>query len=403
MIIEVNNTFGERRMYFLTAVDEKHEWITSNDLPDIRGKSTQDNRNPKVLVQRWPKDFHVSPFNPREGAYSLKAYDPLEPRMTGPCLIDICISLVSSKTGTTTLVARLGSTGAGIDPASLNAWQKLKFLSSWWWVGFLTSPRIVREAAALFFRRKLHVWYRPEPLKSTIGRNADATERALEEVFRRYLRHLVAEADVPLALTYVPSGIPDAQKEVMRSRGSKDMGSEMKEMEFKILTPAFYARFAGYAHDLEAIFCELRESCTVSISRPEMLPRIFLRKPSPPLRTSSYVDYTYFKAIKAFRRRPEPIIRPLTSSQTAPSRPPGTDIREFRISSMDGYVLAQEDAQIRRTYSRTVLRMFIAHRIALGSVPLLEAQRFAMHAWLAWSLSKIIGGWIVGVLSRLGA
>ena len=41
----------------------------------------------------------------------------------------------------------------------------------------MTFPRILREAGKLFWRRGLHVWYRPEVLESSIGRNETEDER----------------------------------------------------------------------------------------------------------------------------------------------------------------------------------------------------------------------------------
>jgi hypothetical protein len=147
-------------------------------------------------------------------------------------------------------------------------------------------PRIVTQAAVLFFRRRLHVWYRPEPLKDSIGRNADSTERSLEPIFRRYL-HLLAEgADISLALIILPSGISEVTTERMLSKAVKLNDPAAEEVEFRVLTRIFYTRFACYAHDLEAIFCQFRGSCTIWVPRPQLLPRSFLKRPSPPLKSS---------------------------------------------------------------------------------------------------------------------
>ncbi|KAL8954704.1 MAG: hypothetical protein Q9183_006972, partial [Haloplaca sp. 2 TL-2023] len=56
MILEVNNTFDERRMYFLKNLnpDEQNQVETTTDPPKPKFKTT------------WPKDFHVSPFNSRK-------------------------------------------------------------------------------------------------------------------------------------------------------------------------------------------------------------------------------------------------------------------------------------------------------------------------------------------------
>lgn len=391
MILEVNSTFDERRMYFLTRGDEgstdRIEGPTTSDQAGAPGKLP-----PRTVLRRvWPKDFHVSPFNSRDGSYSLVAGDPLGPYQPGSRPIDNTITLKSS-TGPGKIVARLFSDGPPIDPTALTRLQKFQFLASWWWVGLVTFPRIIREAWVLFFRRRLSVWYRPEPLKESIGRRADSTERRLEPVFRNYLRHLVQSSELPVAVRYIPSGLAENAEEVMEPPSVRNLAPGMQELKFKILTPVFYSRFAYYAHDIEAIFCELRESSTIWISHPELIPKLFLKPPSPTLKTCNYVDFAYFKAIQRLRRRPQRIEQPLTSgaAPTARLRGNGNDIRDFRISSMDAYVLAKEDSETRTIYRTTVLKLFIADRVAFGIVPLLEAQRLLVQASMVWIISSVV-------------
>ena len=393
MILEVNNTFGERRMYFLTASDP-------NPPSQIRGPPGSGPPNlpdqpltRTVIKQSLAKDFHVSPFNSRKGSYSLTIRDVLTPSAdarAGP--VDNTITLKSSK-GHGKMVARLFSDGPAIDPETLSRLQEFKFLASWWWVGFVTFPRILKEAWALFFRRKLHVWYRPEPLKESIGRRADSTEMRLEAVFRRYLRHLVETSDTPMTVKYVPIGLSEDTEELMLPTRAPDEERstpppDAQELEVKILTPVFYQRFVRYAHDLEALFCEFRESSTVWVSRPDLLPKLVLKKHLPQLTTPSPADFVYFKTIQRLRRNPERIDRPLTSSDSPKTRPREVDIRGFRISAMDGYVLAQEGIETRRLYRGTVLRLLLADRVSFGSVPLLQMQCFMLQLWLAWVISR---------------
>ncbi|KAI1207342.1 uncharacterized protein F4807DRAFT_185467 [Annulohypoxylon truncatum] len=384
IILEVNNTFDERRMYFLTA-DSTAELAEASD----NGSSEGDTENrqpddPKPIRKTWKKDFHVSPFNSRKGAYSVVAYDPLSSNMEGRGPINCTINLISSKDNAK-LVARIFSDGDAIDPTEMTLFQKFKFLTSWWWVGFVTFPRIVKEAAVLFFKRGLHVWYRPEPLKSSIGRHADQTERQLEPLFRRYLKHLVEESRDPLIVKYIPSGIPDAPVETMMSNHNEENQRLAETMEFKILTPEFYSRFVHYAHDFEAVFSELNESHTIWVSEPGLLLKLFVKPLLPtPLQITSYLDYGYFTLIKKLRRRPERIERPLTSSQTSTTAP-REDIRGFRLSSMDGYVLAHEDNESRKEYRSAILRLFIAERIALGNVDILRFETLTLQLLLAWA------------------
>lgn len=392
MILEVNNTFGERRMYLLVPDDDLAARIDHTPGPALgvaeQAASTRQSALLRtVLKQSWPKDFHVSPFNSRKGSYSLTASDPLSPSMQGMGPLVNTINLVSSK-GHGKLVARLIQDGDAIDPSSMTMFGKLKFLSAWWWVGFLTFPRIVKEAAALFFRRKLHVWFRPEPLKESISREADPIERELEPIFKSYLRYLVEQSTAPLAVKYTPGGLSQDSSELMLSPTAREGTTAAEELEFKVLTPVFYSRFVHYAHDLEAFFCELNESCTIWVSRPDLLPKFALKKPSPTLASSSPAEFAIFKIIQSLRVRPERIERPLTSSAAPNLAPQAADIRGFRISSMDGYVLAHESSQIKRVYRSCVLKLLLADRVAWGFVPLLESQRLLLQAGLAWLVSS---------------
>ena len=186
MILEVNNTFDERRIYFLKGSEMVMPVIVANDPglpPDgeilqqarnaINGDTELRDRKGTKFTNSWSKDFHVSPFNSRKGSYGLSACDSLDRG-----IIDNTISLSSSK-GHPKLVARIFSTGDSIDPSNMGTLHTLVFIASWWWVGFVTFPRIVREAAKLFFRRKLHVWYRPEVLPMSIGRHETEDERSV--------------------------------------------------------------------------------------------------------------------------------------------------------------------------------------------------------------------------------
>ncbi|KAI1631748.1 hypothetical protein F4809DRAFT_147275 [Biscogniauxia mediterranea] len=385
-ILEVNNTFDERRMYFLTPNDDNvgFEKEVSGKDPDLDAPNPSDTSIPKPLKQKWPKDFHVSPFNSRKGAYSLVAHHPLHSGMEGRGPIDSTITLISSK-GNAKLVARVFSDGDAIDPTEMTLFHQIKFLSRWWWVGFATFPRIVKEAAVLFFQRKLHVWYRPEPLKESMGRRADNAEKQLEPIFRRYLKYLVHQSPTPLVVRYIPSGIDNAPVEEFVSATVDTDRSSAESLELKVLTPVFYVRFIYYAHDFEAMFSELNDNCTISVSNPTLLPKLVFKRPPPPLHTASYVDYGYFTAIKNLRRRPERIERPLTSSQVTATQS-SKDIRVFRLSAMDGYVLSHEDAKTRRLYRHLVLKLFVADRIALGSMDVLGLESLIFRILLAWAV-----------------
>jgi DUF1365 family protein len=392
MILEVNNTFDERYMYFLKPSEDSLQGISHSyeESAALEALPTLTNGTavPTRFTNSWAKEFHVSPFNSRNGTCSLVAYDPLCPSMSGRGSVDSTVTLKSSKDHSK-LVARIFSEGLPVDPQTMSAWHKLKFLLSWWWVGLVTYPRIVREAGKLFFRRKLHVWYRPEPLKTSIGRHADAIEQVLEASFRSYLRYLVKSATSPLIVTYTAAGICDASEETIISESGKDNESDAIILEFKVLTPVFYSRFVHYAHDLEAFFSEFHESGTIWLSQPSVLPKLVLKKPRPLHSIPDLVNYLCFKAIQNLRRRPTQIEGPNTTTRAAAHSgvEKKSDIRTFRLSAMDGYILAESTLAEQKKYRMMVLKLFISDRIALGSVDLLKAELFLLKCLMACALA----------------
>jgi len=176
MILEVNNTFDERRMYLLTSDGESVEKAQVNEAASNEVFNLGPSRLRAKFSDSWTKDFHVSPFNSRVGTYSLIAEDPRPSKPMEKVSISNSITLVSSQ-GHPKLVARVFSDGTSIDPVAASSKNALSLLVRWCWVGFLTSPRILLEARKLFFRHKLQVWYRPEIAKGSIARQPTSTER----------------------------------------------------------------------------------------------------------------------------------------------------------------------------------------------------------------------------------
>ncbi|MFO7877946.1 MAG: DUF1365 family protein [Desulfovermiculus sp.] len=128
VVAEVNNTFKEKHIYVLGGQED------SLSFP---------------LRYTAAKTFHVSPFNDMQGEYRFSFQDPREG-------LDISIELVTD--GRPLLTASLWSDAP--------AWK----ISAASQAGFflhphrtLTYPRILRQAARLYFRRKLPVHQKPEP------------------------------------------------------------------------------------------------------------------------------------------------------------------------------------------------------------------------------------------------
>jgi DUF1365 family protein len=167
MIFEINNVFGERRMYLLDGSN-----VVPDTPPPIDSEVSSSNSTIGVkprFTDIWMKDFHVSPFNSRKGSYVLKVLNPFPYAAYDSPAIDNTVTLISSK-NYAKLVARLNSVGPAVDLDQMGVLDTMRFIANWWWVGLATLPRFAKEAFSLYYKRSLQIWPRPEVVHTGIGR-----------------------------------------------------------------------------------------------------------------------------------------------------------------------------------------------------------------------------------------
>lgn len=375
MVLEVNNTFDERRMYLLKAGDAK-------SLSD----SSSNNRR-TLTFEPWEKDFHVSPFNSRKGSYSLRAIDPLAAfQETGHVEIDNTIVLRSSKDATK-IVARVFSEGIPRNPASITTGELIKFIAAWWWVGLATFPRIVWQAQKLFFKRKLHVWYRPETAPTNLGRTYSSDEERLEELFRAFLTHVVEHSNKALRVIYEPAHNEDGEI-VLYSPGFTYEEAHTRTLTLKVLTPAFYSRFVHYAHAKEAFDREClatdERNRTIVIEGAQALPILLdvMRDDKQADRRPGWLERQRWDLLRRLRCPPAANSYP-SDGRRADEEYVLTDIRSFQHSEMDIFI--QSQALDVKEYCRIVTKLFIAERFVFGITALLTVCDWTFRATMLLS------------------
>ncbi|KAF1848946.1 uncharacterized protein K460DRAFT_304585 [Cucurbitaria berberidis CBS 394.84] len=375
MVLEVNNTFGERRMYLLDGSSPPSPPRTSGS-QSFPVSEQSESELPDVVKARftdvWTKDFHVSPFNSRKGSYALKALDPFPYVSYDAPIIDNTVTLKSSKDHAK-LVARLYSTGQALDPSQLGFLGTVRLVSSWWWVGFVTFPRILREATKLFFSRKLHVWLRPEVLTSSVGRFPTASEITLHGVFKDYLIHLVHGIEDPFCIT-MKGAIPDIPTETVMTRLEGGHDRAMTNIEIRVLTPAFYSRLVHYsftseAFDRECVFTDERNR-TLWVCRPQLLAALLLEKTTLqrqgkglPVVNRSYLDELRWAVMRKLRCPPADPVYSVTPRNSAFNV---DDIRSRPYSELDNFVRSSKGRLYAGEYRRVVTKLFLAQRFCLG-------------------------------------
>ncbi|EME83343.1 uncharacterized protein MYCFIDRAFT_153940 [Pseudocercospora fijiensis CIRAD86] len=362
MILEVNNTFGERRMYLLKTE------------PSTGGDSARS----FTFSDEWAKDFHVSPFNSRKGSYSLQAVDPLAAfEQKGHVEINNTIVLRSSGEHAK-IVARVWSEGMPEEPSNVTTIELARFILAWWWVGLATFPRIVWEAQKLFFKRKLHVWYRPEVTEASIGRDFTKEETILEQFFRSFLTSAVENGDKPLRVIYeAPHN--SGEEIVLYSPGFTYEEDHSTTMTLKVLSPAFYSRFIHYAHAAEAFDRECLgtddKNRTIVIDGAQGLPTLLDcmkhtdRHKAKSTRRKGVLHDLRWNILRRLRCPPAVASYPTDESRLDVEYSTH-DSRSFKFSECDRFIqTAHKDSSL---YWKTVVKLFIAERITFG-IPLLVA------------------------------
>ena len=425
MILEVNNTFDERRMYFLEQGDNHIKVPLENDeLPDKMEESEKPRTHrdgSAKFASTWAKDFHVSPFNSRKGSYALAAYDPFSPCFDGVGTINNTITLSSSKSHAK-LVARIFSIGPPADPSTLTFAAKFRFILTWWWVGFVTFPRIVKEAGRLFFRRKLHVWYRPEVLRDSIGRKETERERfdllhfiafdwpltiyrIIESCFRRFLRSQVEGSDLAVPLKYVTPCV-DCQTEelfypmsfsAIATKGTQNSGPSHSTIDFKVLSPLFYSRIVRFAHMAEFLSAELlqydEKDRTIWVSDPKSVLQIFhvneqqVKSNTESTRQLSWLDSIRWTVLRCLRRPPlSPKSRDPALAQS--------DIRRFPLSPLDQFVRHRCEAPQAPKYRQAVTALLASDYVALGVPEIFDVVDRIVRMGLCYFFVTTAADWL---------
>ena len=381
MLLEVNNTFDERRLYLLRpgSMDEHLE-------------AAGDERSDNALYFRetWPKDFHVSPFNSRKGTYSLRAIDPLAAfEQFGHVKVDNTIVLRSDKNHPK-LVARVFSTDPPTSAVTIENFQLFKFVASWCWVGFVTFPRIVTQAFKLFFQRKLHVWFRPEVKTTSIGRVYTDEETELEAHFCNFLTSVVEGTDKSLRIIY--QAAHQHSELVLYSSGYLREKEHERTLTIKVLSPAFYSRFVHYSHAQEAFDREAlatdEKNRTVIVEPPHLLPILLdaIKQATSTSQSSSATATSSTNPITSLRWALLRHLRCPPASPAYPSTTPNpsmttTDIRTFPRSELDAFARKSSPRES-ESYRRTCTKLFLAQRFTLGFPVLVTLLDVAFRALL---------------------
>jgi DUF1365 family protein len=372
MILEVNNTFDERRMYFMERKAD------SNELENLDVK----------FAQEWPKDFHVSPFNDRGGTYSIQSTDPFHVSIEGMHRVDNNIVL-KSEDGKPKVVARVFSTEPPTDTTSMSSWQTATFVLRWWWVGFMTNPRILKEARTLWLK-KLQLYYRPEVKSSSIGRSETPDEARLESFFRAYLQWTADKKGI--LVRYIPAAGPSRAKPLSICAQNLDNVSKPEsEVEIRVLTPAFYGQLVRYStlrEGFDQTCLQARDGeAMVQCTQPEVLQQELTQVLALP--QDSTQPTTEWVLLDSLRHHS--LLAALWNSLLATLTLSG---RHTNLSEFDRCVRSGSSQAQARLYYRVALKLLLADRIAFGWMPVLRLEEIIVRSLLVLAAASAIGDFL---------
>lgn len=398
MVMEVNNSFGERKAIFMrleggSATNEAHKITAFNHTEGpSNAKFAPSISKYKMYKSNWDKDFFLSPFEKVEGYFTTTCSDPCNPHSgtKGPLHTN---TTLYAPDGRPKIISRLYSWGNPLDPLSASPWSLIRFICGWGYIGALSKQRIIYEALRVRLRGNLAYLRKPEVKNTSIPREETSIERwvlikqnkkkkrltfeaprSLEPFFRLFLAHTVAQYPCPLTVLYHPSKSHWLVSETFHSRGvSRELPEpgDTTTVTVRVQGPSFYTSIMRYEDASVGMDTELshfpvpadQQSQRLWASNSTQLQEIATStKPGYTATINAGLDWkTRVRQVlvRWLRKTPNPTF-------------------------MDRFVYGHLQPSQQRGYQVALLRHLLAERFALGSHGLLRLYEHMASIAVAW-------------------
>lgn len=210
------------------------------------------------------------------------------------------------------------------------------------------------------------------------------------QAFQDYLVHLVNTAPDDFHII-LHTAIPEHPKKSIDSTRPVH-GEAVKELEIRILTPAFYSRLVHYAYtseafDRECIFTD-EKNRTCWVSRPELLAELLSHSVSTRSQSVaaesllSELKWTFLKRLRSAPAQPAYNATPQNTEFRV------ADIRAVRYSEMDDFVRNQRSRDCAGTYRRIVTKLFLAQRLCLGFPQIITLVDWTLRTLMCYCAAR---------------
>lgn len=191
-------------------------------------------------------------------------------------------------------------------------------------------------------------------------------------MFKEYLWNLVQSSQEHFWIM-LHTSIPDEPLVGIGKTHVPGQNWPVRELEIRVLTPAFYPRFVHYAHtsealDRECVFTD-EKNRTLWVSRPELLPFLLDKSRSPegqewPKVNRTWLDELRWDVMRKLRCAPAPPAYDVPSSGNV--QVSVEDIRSSPFSGLDEHARSLRAHQPVGQYRRIVTKLFLAQRFSFG-------------------------------------
>ncbi|EWC46380.1 hypothetical protein DRE_04323 [Drechslerella stenobrocha 248] len=238
-ILEVSSTFHE-----------SHAYLLPRSGPGV--VSTRDNY---LYSCRFEKNFHISPFNKRAGAYKVDIVDPVQERR-----FDIKVTLLNEE-GKRRMVVHTRSMEEPLEMLDAKWKDVIRMVLGWALCGFMVVLRTLWQCGRIFRMSNTEINERPEPLTTSKARAPSGAELKSQRVFLQYLQKCIDAYSVPVRVKIrLPRAdigdLPPSYDLVQRADGTAvDVDIAFLDVDIDVRSHAFWYNILS-----RTSFLELHES-----------------------------------------------------------------------------------------------------------------------------------------------
>ncbi|KAL4904130.1 hypothetical protein BDW74DRAFT_185791 [Aspergillus multicolor] len=272
LILEINNSYNEKRNVFLRLTSSSSSGKPSVNAPETCSGENGEYLDPEKLIRSlptaskakfytgiWRKQVFASPFEKVDGLVSQRMMDPLSPESWNFSASFSNMTTLDEDSKQVRMATRLTCTQPPLDPTSMSRWELASFLLKWSVPGIFTTLEIIIKALEIKFSGKMKMNNKPPVRSGSVGRYISKLELKLEPFFRAYLTHCVNNCSQPVGVTYLSCrSYTNETITLLSPTAHVRNASSIRSVTIEPVDPAFYTRITSYTDVKTALVAETK-------------------------------------------------------------------------------------------------------------------------------------------------